>query len=311
MDLNKIKTFLLAAATLDLQATAKKIYRTQPAVTQQIKGLERELGIRLFERKGRGLILTSQGQRLADTLELPFQVLQDSLDSVIHREAEPKGTIRIGILSDHAVSNGIFSFFADFCQKYSKIDLQIKLGTSKDIEPLLLDNQLDFGILIYLAHPRYFERLPLAPATHHPVSSPHYLKNKETISSVSQLLKLDLLDQDPAWWSWTQWFECHFPNAIASLHHLSPRIAIPSYTALKEVVMNGFGIAMLPEYLIQEELKAKSLMRLWPRKKSLKFDLCLVHRKTKQLQVPEELLLEVLRNSQEATSSTLEKIRKT
>lgn len=298
MDLNKIKTFLLAASTLDLQVTAKKIFRTQPAVTQQIKGLEKDLGISLFERKGRGLILTNQGQRLAASLEQPFKVLQESLNAVLHREAEPKGTIRIGILSDHAVSTGIFSILSRFCRQYPKIDLHIKFGTSKDIEPFLLENQLDFGVLIYLAHPKYFERVPLAPATHHPVSSHHYMKNKETISSVSQLLTLDLLDQDPSWWSWTQWFECHFPHATASLHRLKPRVAVPSYTALKEIVMAGFGVAMLPEYLIQEEIKAKSLVRLWPRKKSLKFDLCLVYRKTKQLQVFEELFLEALRNSQ-------------
>lgn len=292
MDFNKLETFLIAASTLDLQATAKKIFRTQPAVTQQIKGLEKELGMILFEKKGKRLILTNQGQRLAETLRQPFEHLQESLGTIINQEAEPKGTIKIGILSDHAVSNDIFNSLADFSLKYTKLNTQVKFGTSREIEPLLLNNQLDFGILVYLANPNLFVCHPLAPATHYPVSSPLYLKSQGSITTVDQLLQADLLDLDPTWWTWTDWFECHFPKSVASLHHQTPRISIPSYKVLKQMVMKGLGVAMIPEYLIQEEIQNKLLQRLWPRKKSLTFNLSIVYRKTKLLRNYEEVFIQ-------------------
>lgn len=296
MDLNKLCTFLIAAETKDMQATARRIFRTQPAVTQQIKNLGKDLGMQLFEKKGKRLILTNQGEQLYQHIREPVKALQNSLEEVLNHDSQVSGIIRIGILSDHAGSCGVFEPIATFCSQNPRVDVQIRLGTSQELEPLFLENRLDFGMLIYLAHSELFNRIPLAPTTHLPVCSSIYLKERKPIRKCADLMEIDLIDQDQAWWSWGIWFQEHFSKSLPALHQRIPRLTVPSYPAMKDVVSKGFGAAVLPEYLVHKELEAGSLKRLFPRKKSLQFHLDLVHRKSKRLRQCEHSLLNHLCN---------------
>lgn len=290
MDYNKLRTFILAAETGDLQEVAKRIFRTQPAVSQQIQKLQQELGLKLFEKKGKKLILTCQGEELLQHIRQPMSDLACGIEEALNRESIAHGTIRIGIVADHAVSCELFTPLAAYCASNPKVDLRITLGISRIIEPMLLENRLDFAVLVYLTKPKLFSRQPIARAAHIPVCSPRYL-SENRIATYNDLVKADLIDQDEELWAWTDWFTAHFPKGVAHLRQTKPRIAVHSYLAMKAVVMGGFGIAVLPEWLIQDELKEGSLVRLFPRKKALHFDLAIVHRVSKKLRHCEKILL--------------------
>lgn len=294
MDINKLRTFLIAAETSDLQATARKIFRTQPAVTQQIQKLEQEIGMKLFEKHGRGLILTCQGEALLHHIKEPMKDLEHGIMEVQNRGSMLQGTISLGVISDHAVSCDLFKHLSSFCQGHPKVNLEITLGTSEVIEPLLLENRLDFGIIVYLAQTALFIKKPLAPAVHLPVCSLKYLKERGPISTFEDLIGADLIDQHQELWSWTDWVTQHFPKKIASLRQIVPRLMVPSYLAMKDVVLGGFGIAILPQYLIQKELDEKELVRLFPKKKPISFDLVVAYRTSKRLRQCEQALLDHL-----------------
>ncbi len=292
MDINKLRTFLIAAESGDLQATARSIFRTQPAVTQQLQKLERELGIQLFEKKGKRLILTCQGMELFERIRQPLQDVETGVDEVLNREKEAHGTIRVGIVDDHAVACNLFDRFAHFCAENPRVNIEVTLSTSKSIEPMLLENHLDLAVLVYLAQPDFFIRHYLTPATHVPVCSPKYLKRRRAIKTCADVLECDLIDQDPDWWCWADWLGEHFPKAVATLRKRSPRLTVTNYPSMKTTLLAGFGIAVLPEYLVEDELKKGSLVRLFPRKKSMQFDLTLAHRHTKVLRKCEQQLLQ-------------------
>ncbi len=294
MDINKLRTFLIAAETRDLQATARKIFRTQPAVTQQIQKLEQESGMKLFEKHGRGLILTCQGEALLKHIKQPMKDLESGIMEVQNRGSMLQGTITLGVISDHAVSCDLFKHISSFCLAHPKVNLEITLGTSEMIEPLLLENRLDFGVIVYLAESALFIKKPLAPAFHLPVCSPKYLEGRHPISTFEDLTGADLIDQHRELWSWTDWVTRHYPKKVATLRQIVPRLIVPSYLAMKDVVLGGFGIALLPQYLIQKELNEKELVGLFPKKKPISFDLVIAYRKSKNLRLCENALLEHL-----------------
>lgn len=294
MDINKLRTFLIAAETKDLQSTARKIFRTQPAVTQQIQKLEQEIGMKLFEKQGRGLILTCQGEALLQHIKQPMKDLEYGITEVLNRGSVLQGTISLGVISDHAVSSDLFKQLSNFCLEHPKVNIEISLGTSEVIEPLLLENRLDFGVVVYLAQATLFNEKPLAPAVHFPVSSPKYLKLKHPILTFEDLMGADLVDQHRDLWSWTEWVTRHFPKKVVSLRQIEPRIIVPSYLAMKDVVLGGFGIAVLPQYLIHKELKEGKLVRVFPKKEPISFDLVVAFRKSKNLRQCEKALLDYI-----------------
>jgi DNA-binding transcriptional LysR family regulator len=292
MDINKLRTFLIAAETGNLQSTARKIFRTQPAVTQQIQKLEQEIGMKLFEKHGRKLILTCQGEALLHQVKQPMMDLEYGIAEVLNRGSVLQGTISVGVISDHAVSCDLFKQLASFCLKHQKVNLEISLGTSEVIEPLLLENRLDFGVVVYLAQSALFNEEPLAPAVHFPVCSPKYLKMNHEILTFEDLMKADLIDQHLEFWSWTEWVAQHFPKKVTSLRQIAPRLIVPSYLAMKDVVLGGFGIAILPQYLVNKEISEGKLVRLFPAKEPISFDLVIAYRKSKILRQCEKALLD-------------------
>jgi DNA-binding transcriptional LysR family regulator len=64
MDLRRVRTFVTVTEQGSISKAALHLHATQPALSRQIRDLQRELGIRLFDRVGRGLVLTSEGEQL-------------------------------------------------------------------------------------------------------------------------------------------------------------------------------------------------------------------------------------------------------
>lgn len=96
MKIEHLKTFLAAAEHLNFTQAARHLYLSQPAVSQQIRELEESLGVQLFERRGRGLLLTPAGELLklrAAPLLSEFRKTQVELESLA---STPQGVVRIG-----------------------------------------------------------------------------------------------------------------------------------------------------------------------------------------------------------------------
>src|SRR5271170_5016352 len=98
LDLNLLRVFAVVADTGSVTEAAKRLYLTQPAVSAALRRLTAAVGAPLFARSGRGLVLTSRGSRLAETVKLYLQKLVDA--ALAPSSFDPmtsERTVRIGI----------------------------------------------------------------------------------------------------------------------------------------------------------------------------------------------------------------------
>ena len=81
MDLNKLRTFVVVAETGNMTKAAGLLYRTQPAITQQLQSLEEEIGLSLMERRNARIFLTRDGEQLFQAAKQGIQGLDEALDA--------------------------------------------------------------------------------------------------------------------------------------------------------------------------------------------------------------------------------------
>jgi DNA-binding transcriptional LysR family regulator len=165
MDLREIRTFVAVASLGTVSKAAETLHITQPALSRQIANLEDELGLKLFDRAGRRLLLTSAGAQL---LEQCRGLLGYS--SALREQAEGLKRGDAGILRVSASPHLIEGLFPDFLRDYAKRYPKVQVRLLEVIGPQILD-MLERGE-IHLAQAvsralspddRRFGAYPLAP----------------------------------------------------------------------------------------------------------------------------------------------------
>jgi DNA-binding transcriptional LysR family regulator len=146
IDLIKIETFLLAAETLNFSETAKRLHMSQPSVSHQIKTLEQEMGVKLFERSGAGLRLTEAGRILlpgARRLIHDSKNIQEMMSSL---EEEVVGDLHIAC-STTAGKYILPQLAARFRQRYPGIQINIPACASEQVALNLLGGSANLGVI--------------------------------------------------------------------------------------------------------------------------------------------------------------------
>lgn len=146
VDIDKLKTFLRAAETLNFSETAKQLHLSQPSVSHHIKSLEKEIGVRVFVRTNTGIKLTEGGRLL-----LPWarRLLNDTINleammNSIHNDIV--GELRISC-STTAGKYILPQFAARFCQHYPGVMVRIMACTPEDVTLRLLEEKAHIGVL--------------------------------------------------------------------------------------------------------------------------------------------------------------------
>ena len=143
LDSELLRTFLVVTNSGSLSAAATRIFRSQSAVSLQIKQLESILGHTVFQRHARGVKLTAVGEEL-----LPrAQQVVDLLDETINRlRSNPlQGAIRVGIPDEYgdSVLTGVIARFA---RNHPQVQLSVRCGFSADFPEALARDELDIAV---------------------------------------------------------------------------------------------------------------------------------------------------------------------
>jgi len=99
MNLSQLKAFLAVAQDRSFSRAAEKLYLTQPAVSKQIQALEEGLGVRLFDRVGRSILLTQAGNILHDHAHIAFRTLEEARETINQLRGLQRGHLRISAAS--------------------------------------------------------------------------------------------------------------------------------------------------------------------------------------------------------------------
>jgi LysR family transcriptional regulator, low CO2-responsive transcriptional regulator len=277
MDFDQLQTFLEVARHASFSRAAEKRYRTQPAISSQIRGLEDEVGAKLFDRSGGKVCLTEAGKFFQVYAQETIDAHKLMLVSVAEMEHVPRGGISVGA-NEGTCLHILPEVFADFKAKYPGVSVNIKRADYARILEWVTDNSVDFGVVslpvkdnrltTVLIHE---DGLVVIAPRHHPVGK---LKS----ATVRELAKFPLVLPKAG----------HTRDALEDLFRergLKPNCSmeLDSSELLKRFVAAGVGIGFISRSNVQEDVRAGVLMAVPMADAKVQRDLALVFRKDKTL----------------------------
>src|SRR5258705_1987303 len=151
VDLNKLRTFLAVAERGGIGPAAATLALTRSAVSQSVSGLEGSLGVQLFDRVGRRLVLTREGTTLARRFGRMHAELASALQLVVNAERQVHGLVRFGLFLG-ASRPALAGFLARFAAAHPKVQVKLLYGAHADLREQLLANKLDFALALVPGH---------------------------------------------------------------------------------------------------------------------------------------------------------------
>ena len=185
MNLQQIEYLLALDKYRNFSLAAEKMFVTQPALTIQIKNLENELGVEIFDRNKKPIIPTEIGKALIDQARIVIKDTEKLKDVVSEFRAELSGELRVGIIP--TVAPYLVPRFVNvFASNYPDVKLIFKEKISEEIIEQLKEGTLDAGILVTpyqmsntLIFPLYYEKFYPYISEDHPLSKRKRVKTSE------------------------------------------------------------------------------------------------------------------------------------
>lgn len=160
MDFDQINTFLEVARLHSFSRAAVTCYRTQPAISAQIRLLEEEVGARLFDRGGGKVGLTAAGRLFQDYASRLRQMRKEALDAVADLDHTPSGEISLAA-HEGSCLHVLPEVFARFKRQHAAVRVHIRRGEHADILEAVLENRVDFGLVSLPAADPRLQVVPL------------------------------------------------------------------------------------------------------------------------------------------------------
>ncbi len=274
MDWDKLKVFHAAAEAGSFTHAGEQLGLSQSAVSRQVSALEQELSAPLFHRHARGLILTEQGELLYRTAHDVFMKLEAARTKLTDSREKPHGELKVQTTVGLGV-HWLTPKLGEFLDLYP--DIRITLITTEQELDLAM-READVAIRLRLpTQPDLIQR-KLFSMHFHAYASPEYLKRFGTPRAPDELDNHRILvlgGTVPTHLQSTNWL---VGAGRDSKSQRTPWLVINNALGLLRAAQRGLGIAMLPDYLIEEN---GGLMQLFGSDDGFAFDAFFVY--------PEEL----------------------
>lgn len=241
MEIYQLRTFVTVAQQGHLTQAAELLHLSQPAVTAQIKALEEEVGMPLFERTTGGVRLTRAGQELLPQAHAILAAARDILNHARNLKGQLAGKVEVGIsLTPDILKMG--PWVARLTEKYPLMDLRLRHGVTGDILNLVRKKELDAGFYLgknpYVnVHTVKLTDLPLCVVLPNGWAERIDLNNPKELGKlpwigVSQFSSLSKITAE-------LWRELNIsPKKSTECDHLD---------AMMELVVHGVGMALVRE----------------------------------------------------------------
>ena len=248
--LNFLNTFESVARHLSFTNAAKELFVTQAAVSHQIKALEEYLGVKLFHREKRKVLLSDEGQKLLPSVVSGLQGIADSLENI--RNYEMEDTIVVGVGSSFS-ANWLVHRLGAFYQNYPEVNLHLKISNN---DPDFSADGTDMAVVWGKGDWQglMYEKLMVVEFT--PVCSPDLLKKTHPLKTPEDLIHYPLLD-DPDYDIWQEWLE----EAGIPERKYKRRTVIRDSNVLIHSTLEGHGISLCAVGIVQEYLDSGRLIR--------------------------------------------------
>ena len=145
MDLDQLHTFLEIVRLKSFSKAAQTCFRTQPAISAQVRQLEHELHTALFERLGTRIALTAAGRIFAEYAEQILDLRRQAQDTIAELERTPRGELVIAA-NEATCIYVLPDVFSGYKRQFPNVQLQVERSYGTRIVEAVVENQADFGI---------------------------------------------------------------------------------------------------------------------------------------------------------------------
>jgi DNA-binding transcriptional LysR family regulator len=146
MDFDQLETFLEVARLRSFSRAAEKRFRTQPAISSQIRALEEDAGAKLLDRSGGKVSLTASGKLFQKFAEQALESRRTMFAAIAETERVPRGEIVVGA-NEGTCLHILPEVFAEFKRQYPDVAIGIKRADYAKILESVIDNSVDFGVV--------------------------------------------------------------------------------------------------------------------------------------------------------------------
>jgi DNA-binding transcriptional LysR family regulator len=255
MNLRFLETFVWLARLRSFRLTAERLHATQAAISSRISALEQELGVRLFERGPKDATLTQDGTKALPFAEQMLKLNQAMISSVGDR-SKVSGLLRLG-----AIESIVHTWLPDLLKRirdeYPNLVIELTSDTSSNLSTQLLNGHIDVSFQTTSVTGSDMTNVPLGSLPMRWMASPAFNLSGQALTE-AELAAYPVIS-----------FARHSPphEFLAGLFAASGDVQVQinclsSVAAIIRLVVDGFGIAVLPPAFVMRELEAGQLQLL-------------------------------------------------
>src|SRR5271167_3244806 len=256
MDFDQIETFLEVAKLSSFSRAAERRFRTQPAISSQIRSLEEEVGAKLLDRSGGRVAVTAAGKVFQKYAEETIEQRRVMLIALAEMHRIPRGEIVVSA-NEGTCLHILPDVFAEFKRQYPSVAVNVKRSEHQKILEALIENSCDFGVVSlpikdkrYTVVPIHKDELVVITPIKHALAGRHQV----TLAEIAQYpLLLPQLGRTR-----------DTLEALFHERHLKPIVSmeLDSSELLKRFVAADVGVGFIPRSHVAEDLQAKALAAL-------------------------------------------------
>jgi len=269
MNINHLKYFQDAAKFGSISKAANINFVGQPAISKAIRSLEEDLDTKLILHNRNRFELTDEGIIIYEKSQIVFDAVEKLKDSLISKKSI-SGKIHFACQSSMAESFFLINSIKVMLKKYPNIQPELSLGRTDLVKAWLNKGKIDFALVLNNRDFKEFNRQSISSGNFYLIKSANYRRDwkmegvliTEKTKEVTRLKQLFLNKNN---------------------FNLKTKLTIGSWSAIKNFVMQDFGIGLLPDYLIQKELKSGLLKIVEKSNYSIPYEILLITEKNKYL----------------------------
>ena len=254
MEFRQLQTFVIITHAESFSRAAELLGYSQSAVTVQIRLLEEELQVRLFDRMGKKTVLTAQGRQL---LEYANRIIQEmnQAKSAIVQDTELSEPLHVGTLESLCFSK-LPPLLGYFRSNYPKVPVKVTTATPKELIAMMEKNQLD--LIYFLDRPRYNNNWNKELEVREPivfVTSP-----ESPLASRKGLRLVEILDEPFFLTEKNENYRRELDQYLESRDRvITPFLEASNTEFIIQMIRRNRGVSFLPYFAVQESVRAGQL----------------------------------------------------
>ncbi len=247
LNLNHLRLFECVYRTKNMTKAAEELHLTQSGMSQHIKSLEDNLGVKLFDRVRQRLVPTKAGATLYEHCHKGLHNIESAIADIKGIKKELSGHVTIGIPVEFG-NNIVLPLLSQFCKKHPRVSFNIRYGYASEMNELILNGDLDFAFVDAFGFDRRIHTEVIYGETLVLCASREYMKKHEPIQFSKKYFEtLNYVCYVPGEPLLRMWFKHHLKHGNLQLNM---RATAMDVQGIAHLILLGVGVGVLPRHHI-------------------------------------------------------------